>query len=62
MPSLPRQFPRFMLDVRQLWEHLGRPRLPVQEDGLHDALQDARHVKVKYDALAEAAYRLGLSV
>ncbi|MDX6266128.1 MAG: hypothetical protein QOD70_868 [Frankiales bacterium] len=62
MPSLPRQLPRFTLDVRQLWEHLGRPTLPVQEDGLHDALQDARHVKVKYDALAEAAYRLGLSV
>jgi hypothetical protein len=34
----------------------------VQEDGLHEALQDARHVKVKYDALAEAAYRLGMQV
>ncbi|MDX6268691.1 MAG: hypothetical protein QOD70_3431 [Frankiales bacterium] len=62
MPSLPRQLPRFMLDVRQLWEHLGRPPLPVQEDGLHDALMDARHVKVKYEALAEAAYRWGLRV
>ncbi|MCW2670331.1 MAG: hypothetical protein JWO27_2228 [Frankiales bacterium] len=62
MPSLPRQLPRFTLDVRQLWEHLGRPTLPVQENGLHDALQDARHVKVKYDALAEAAYRLGMQV
>jgi len=62
MPSLPRPFPRFTLDVRQLWEHLGRPPLPPQVDGLHDALQDARHVKVRYDALAETAYRLGLQV
>jgi hypothetical protein len=62
MPALPRQFPRFTLDVRQLWEHLGRPRLPQQESGLHDALQDARHVKVKWEAMAEAAYRLGLQV
>lgn len=62
MPSLPRQLPRFTLDVRQLWEHLGRPPLPQQETGLHDALEDARHVKVKYDALAERAYRLGLTV
>jgi hypothetical protein len=62
MTSLPRPFPRFTLDVRQLWEHLGRPPLPVQETGLHDALADARHVKVKYDALAERAYLLGLSL
>jgi hypothetical protein len=62
MPDLPRAFPRFTLDVRQLWEHLGRPALPAQVDGLHDALADARHVKVRYDALAERAYLLGLEV
>ena len=62
MPQLPRAFPRITLDVRQLWEHLGRPPLPVQENGLHDALQDARHVGVKYHALAERAYLLGLTV
>jgi hypothetical protein len=62
MTALPRTFPRYTLDVRQLWEHLGRPPLPVQESGLHDALADARHVRVKYDALAEKAYRLGLKV
>jgi hypothetical protein len=62
MPQLPRQLPRFTLDVRQLWEHLGRPPLPVQESGLHDALHDARHVKARYDALAEKAYLLGLSL
>lgn len=62
MPSLPRAFPRFTMDVRQLWEHLGRPPLPQQTKGLHDALEDARHVKVKYEALAERAYQLGLSI
>jgi hypothetical protein len=62
MPELPRHFPRFTLDVRQLWEHLGCPPMPVQESGLHDALADARHVKVRYEALAEKAYLLGLKL
>jgi hypothetical protein len=48
--------------VRQLWEHLGRPPLPTPESGLHDALADARHGKVRYEALAERAYLLGLSL
>ena len=62
MPELPRAVPRFTLDVRQLWEHLGRPPLPAQEAGLHHALDDARHVRVRWEALAEKAYRLGLDV
>lgn len=62
MPELPRAIPRFTLDVRQLWEHLGRPALPVQESGLHHALDDARHVRARWEALAEKAYRLGLEV
>jgi hypothetical protein len=62
MPELPRAIPRFTLDVRQLWEHLGRPPLPEQTTGLHDALADARHVKTKWEALAEKAYSLGLDV
>lgn len=62
MTALPRAFPRFTMDVRQLWEHLGRPALPAQPGGLHDALQDARHVKTRFDALAEKAYLLGLTL
>ncbi len=62
MPELPRAIPRFTMDVRQLWEHLGRPGLPEQQGGLHDALADARHVKVRWEALAERAYRLGLEI
>lgn len=62
MPELPRALPRYTLDVRQLWEHLGRPPMPKQQSGLHDALADARHVKVRWEALQEKAYLLGLSV
>ena len=62
MPELPPALPRFTMDVRQLWEHLGRPPLPRQESGLHDALADARHVKVRWEALAEPAYGLGIEV
>jgi len=62
MPELPRTLPRFTMDVRQLWEHLGRPPLPAQQGGLHDALADARHVKARWEALAERAYALGLQV
>lgn len=62
MPALPRQIPRYTRDVRQLWEHLGRPPLPRQPGGEHHALDDARHVKVRWEALAEKAYLLGLDV
>ena len=62
MPELPRAIPRFTLDVRQLWEHLGRPSLPTQTSGRHDALADAHHVQACWEVLAERAYRLGLSV
>ena len=48
--------------VRQLCEHLGRPPLRKQAAGLHDALEDARHVKVRWEALQEKAYRPGLEV
>ncbi len=62
MPELPRALPRFTMDVRQLWEHLGRPALPAQPSGLHHALDDARHVRTRWEALAERAYLLGLEV
>lgn len=62
MPELPQALPRFTMDVRQLWEHLGRPPLPAQPGARHDALADARHVKVRWEALAERAYLLGLEV
>jgi hypothetical protein len=42
MPALPREIPRFTKDLRQLWDDVGRPTLPVAE-GRHDALVDAKH-------------------
>ena len=62
MPELPRVVPRFTMDVHQLWRHLGCPPLPVQEHGLHHALDDARQVKLRWEALAEKAYLLGFSI
>ncbi|MGI8695915.1 MAG: polyadenylate-specific 3'-exoribonuclease AS [Mycobacteriales bacterium] len=43
MPALPRAIPRFTHDLRQRWEDVGRPPLPEQPSGQHDALADARH-------------------
>ncbi len=62
MPALPRQFPRMTMDVKQLWSSLGRPALPVQQDGLHHALADARHARLRWESMAERAYALGLSL
>ena len=62
MPALPRSFPRMTLDVKQLWVSLGRPALPVQASGLHDALADARHCKARWEAMAERAWQMGVTV
>ncbi|GLZ79011.1 3'-5' exoribonuclease [Actinorhabdospora filicis] len=43
MPALPRALPRMTKDLKQLWDDLGRPDLPVIEGDQHDALADARH-------------------
>lgn len=53
MIDLPKQFPMFTRDIRQLWEAKGRPELPVQEQGLHNALDDARHNVVRYNFLTQ---------
>nr|WP_277605939.1 polyadenylate-specific 3'-exoribonuclease AS [Glycomyces sp. L485] len=43
MPELPRALPRMTKDLRQRWDDLGRPELPVADDAdLHDALTDAK--------------------
>jgi len=51
MPALPAAMPRFTRDVRQLWEFAGRPPIPTQADGAHDALVDARDVAAKHAAI-----------
>jgi hypothetical protein len=50
MPALPREIPRFTKDLRQLWDDLGRPKLPEAE-GRHDALVDAKHNLARWNAM-----------
>ena len=62
MSEMPRCLPRWTRDLRQLWEHLGRPTLPEQGSGRHDALADARHNRAVYAVLAPLARSRGLVV
>jgi hypothetical protein len=51
MPALPREIPRFTKDLRQRWDDLGCPPLPMAE-GRHDALVDARHNLARWVAMS----------
>jgi hypothetical protein len=51
MLSLPKGFPRFCKDVKQLSSMMGDPPLPRQEKGEHNALEDARHIKKMHEHL-----------
>lgn len=44
MIDLPRGIPMYTNDLQQELRRLGNPVLPVQPQGLHHALDDARHV------------------
>ena len=52
MSALPRRFPRFTRDLRQLWEDVGCPPLPPPPPDAHDALADARHNLARWKVLA----------
>jgi hypothetical protein len=51
MMDLPGGMPMWTHDFQQEWERLGRPELPQQPSGWHNALADARHLKTQFDAL-----------
>lgn len=53
MIDLPTGFPMFTCDLKQEAARLGDPRLPEQQAGEHNALEDARHNAVMARALAE---------
>ncbi|NCL73772.1 3'-5' exoribonuclease domain-containing protein [Rhodococcus sp. YH1] len=55
MIDLPPWIPMWTNDLRQEQHRLGDPKLPAQPAGLHNALDDARHLRVQYDALLGAA-------
>lgn len=53
MVDLPHGMPMFTHEFQQLWRNRGAPDLPDQTEGQHDALADARHLKVCFEYLAE---------
>lgn len=52
MVDLPDGVPMYTHDLKQECDRLGNPPLPEQADGLHNALADARHVKVMAESLS----------
>lgn len=51
MADHPDGIPIWTNDLRQEQHRLGDPPLPEQISGLHNALADARHLKIMFDAL-----------
>ncbi|HLU97395.1 MAG TPA: 3'-5' exoribonuclease [Thermobifida alba] len=52
MVDLPPGVPMFTHDLKQECARLGNPPMPEQAEGQHNALADARHVKVMAEHLA----------
>lgn len=55
MSGLPQNLPRFTHELKQLWEMVGRPKLPDVPKGNHDALVDARHNLEKFKVCQNVA-------
>jgi hypothetical protein len=53
MVDLPSTFPMMTMDLKQLHKQAGRPDMPKQASGHHNALDDARHNVVRYHYLME---------
>ncbi len=51
MMDLPRGFPMFSCDLKQLHKDKGYPSMPRQPAGLHNALEDAKFNTVRYNYL-----------
>lgn len=51
MIQLPAGIPMWTNDLKQEAQRLGNPRLPEQERGVHNALEDARHNMVRAHVL-----------
>jgi len=57
MMNLPAGVPMWTNDLKQEAWRLGNPEVPVQGGAVHNALADARHLRVIDQALAEVAGR-----
>ncbi len=53
MMELPKGFPMYCRDIKQLCDSLGNPKLPKQESCEHNALDDAKHNRFMYDFLSD---------
>lgn len=54
MISLPKGIPMHTNDVRSLVDFTGIDQLPKQAQGVHNALEDARHVRKMYQYIIQA--------
>lgn len=52
MIDLPKGWPMYCRDLKQLCDSLGNPKLPAQASTEHNALNDARWNKIAYEFLA----------
>jgi hypothetical protein len=53
MINLPQGFPKYCRDIKQIADQLGNPKLPVQQRGKHDALEDVRWNKRAHEFLQD---------
>lgn len=51
MINLPKGWPMYCKDIKQLADSLGNPTLPEQEKGHHNALEDAKWNKLAHEFL-----------
>lgn len=61
MVKLPKGYPMYCRDIKQLCDSLGNPRLPEQGKGEHNALADARWNKQAYEFLVGPLNRASFS-
>ncbi len=55
MIDLPQNIPMFTNEFQQYWRSKGCPDLPYQSPlSLHDALGDARHLKLCYESVSSS--------
>lgn len=54
MMDLPKRFPMYCRDIKQLCDDKGNPKLPEQGNGEHNALADAKWNKVAWEFLQNA--------
>ena len=57
MIHLPTGIPMYTNDLKTFAKLKGNPRLPDQAEGKHNALEDAKHNKVRFDYLTELPYK-----